>query len=778
MILTRRRFLASTSMLALAPAFAPAAAAAAARRVEPVPARYVALKPSIFADAMAANRRYLLHLDPERLLHNFYISAGLTPRGDMYGGWEAQGIAGHTLGHWLTAASLTVANTGDAQLSAALDRTLAAMARVQAAEGDGYLGGITAPRGGKTVPGKIIFEEVRRGDIRTDWTLNQGWVPIYAQHKVLAGLIDAHQLAGKRVALPIATGLAGYMGGVFDALSEAQMQQVLSVEHGGILESYAELHAITGDQHWLSLAGRLRHRAVFEPLAAGQDKLAGLHANTQIPKLVGHARLHEVAGDPADAKAALFFHDTVRRHHSYAIGGNSEREHFGKPDRQGEQLTTATCEACNSYNMLKLTRHLYAWQPRGDWFDYYERTQLNHIMAHQRPDTGQFVYFMPMEAGAKREFSKPVDSFWCCVGSGMESHAKHADSIYWQSADTLFVNLFIPSTLDVPGGARLDLDTRYPQDGGVRLTLARPPAAGQAIAVRRPAWAEGARLLINGQPITDAPRDGYWRVARRWRAGDRIEVTLPMTLRAEPLAGAPSTYAFLSGPLVLAADLGAATRPFDDPAPALLAAGMPEAALTPIAGGAHRYRITDVLGHQREVTPFFPMYDRRTAVYFRTFTPDSWAASRVAYLAAEAERADLVRRTIDIFHIGEQQPEVDHALVATSGRAGEFYGRHNRDIPQGSAIRFSLARRRGPALLQLTYWGRDTGRTIAIEVDGQLVATETRQQPSAEEWVVVDYPLPLTSAATSIVKLTARKGDAVIYGVRSLQPAGAEATRA
>ena len=778
MIVTRRRFLGSASTLALVPAFGPEFAARTTGRAEPVPARYVALKPSIFADAMAANRRYLLSLDPERLLHNFYISAGLPPRGEMYGGWEAQGIAGHTLGHWMSAASLMVANTGDAELSAALDRTLASMARIQAAEGDGYLGGITAPRGGKTVPGKVIFEEVRRGDIRTDWTLNAGWVPIYAQHKVLAGLIDANQLAGKRAALPIATGLAGYMGGVFDALSEAQMQQVLSVEHGGILESYAELHAITGNKRWLTLAERLRHRAVFEPLAAGQDKLAGLHANTQIPKLVGHARLYELASNPADAKAALFFHDTVRHHHSYAVGGNSEREHFGQPDRQGEQLTTATCEACNSYNMLKLTRHLYAWQPQGDWFDYYERTQLNHIMAHQRPDTGQFAYFMPMEAGAKRDYSKPEDSFWCCVGSGMESHAKHADSIYWQRPDTLFVNLFIPSTLDVPGGARIEIDTRYPQDGQVQLTIGRPSRAEQAIAIRCPAWADGATLLINGQPFTQEPRDGYWRITRGWKAGDRIAVTLPMTLRAEPLAGAPATHAFLSGPLVLAADLGPATQRFDDPAPALLATGTPEAALTPIAGATHRYRITDVLGHKREVGPFFPMYDRRTAVYFRTFTPDSWAAGKDAYLAGEAERADLVRRTIDIFHIGEQQPEVDHALVAASGKAGEFYGRHNRAIPEGSSVRFTLARRPGPALLQLTYWGRDTGRTVEIEVDGKLVATEKRQQPSAEEWVVVDYPLPPTSGATSTVKLTARKGDAVIYGVRSLEPAGPKPARA
>jgi uncharacterized protein len=776
-MITRRTVLSSVSAAALLPVLGPALAATPIRRVEPVPARHVRLKPSRFADAMAANRRYLLQLDPERLLHNFYTSAGLEPRGERYGGWESQGIAGHTLGHWLSAASLMIANSGDPALGAALDRTLASMARIQAAEGDGYLGGITAPRDGKTVPGKIIFEEVRRGDIQTDWTLNRGWVPLYAQHKVLAGLLDAQMLGGRKAALPIATGLAGYMAGVFDALTEAQLQQVLSVEHGGLLESYAELHALTGEPRWLRTAERLRHRTLFAPLAAGQNTLAGLHANTQIPKLIGHARMHELTGSAADGQAARFFHRTVLDHHSYAIGGNSEREHFGRPDQQGEQLTTATCESCNSYNMLKLTRHLYSWEPRGDWFDYYERTQLNHMLAHQRPDTGQFVYFIPMEAGAKRDYSQPEGSFWCCVGSGMESHAKHADSIFWQDAGALYVNLFIPSVLDLPGGAALDLDTRYPDDGKVTLTLTRPPRTGQGIAIRRPAWADGATLSINGQPVTDPLQQGYWRLQRRWRAGDRIAITLPMTLRAEPLAGARSTHAFLSGPLVLAADLGAATDRFDGPAPALLAAASPVDALTPVAGHAHHFMTKDVLGHTRTLKPFFPMYDRRAAVYFPTFTPGRWAAEREGYLAAEAERADLARRTIDVFHIGEMQPERDHGLTASAGNAGEFYGRHNRTIPEGASIRFTLARRPGPALLQLTFWGRDVDRTLAIAVDGRDVAMERRPGPSSNEWIVVHYPLPPTDAPTSMVTLTAREGGAVIYGVRSLQPAGAQAPR-
>lgn len=768
--LNRRTLLASASLLLpLSSATLRAATPRRAQRVEPVPSRHVALKPSPFADAMAANRRYLLSLDPDRLLHNFYTSAGLPAPAPVYGGWENQSIAGHTMGHWMSAVSLMIANSGDAELNATLDRALTAMQRIQAAEGDGYLGGMTVTRDDKVVSAKIVFEEIRGGDIRATWELNGAWVPIYALHKIVAGLIDAHQLAGRKAALPIALGVAGYFATVVEALSDDQVQQILSVEHGGILESYAELYALTGNPRWLAIAKRLRHHAVVDPLAQHEDKLAGLHANTQIPKIIGHARLYEVGGDPQDADTARFFHAAVTDHHSYVIGGNSEREHFGPPDRQGEQLTTATCEACNSYNMLKLTRHLYGWSPKADWFDHYERTQINHMLAHQRPDTGQFVYFMPMEAGAKRDYSTAEDSFWCCVGSGMESHAKHADSIYWRDGSTLFVNLFIPSTLDLPRGFKLDLDTAYPQDGQVALTIARAPRTAATIAIRRPAWAQGATIALNGSPLAVEPQDGYWRIDRRWRAGDRIALSIPMTLRSEPLSGATDTFAYMSGPLVLAANLAAADARFDGPTPALMTQGDARSPLTALPDRTHHYRATDVLGQQHDIVPFYPLYDRRAAVYFRTFTPESWASGRKDYLAAETARADLARRTIDIFHIGEMQPERDHALTATDGASAEFYGKKNRSLPEGAQLRFTIQRRPGPAALQITYWGNDTNRHMRIAVDGKEIAVERRERRVEHEWVVVDYPLPPTTAAQSVVTLTAIKGKSTIYGVRSLE---------
>ena len=768
--LTRRTLLASASLLfPLSSTLLRAATASGQQRAAPVPSRHVRLKPSPYADAMAANRRYLLSLDPERLLHNFCLTAGLPAPAPIYGGWESESIAGHTMGHWMSAVSLTLANGADPELTDVLDRTLASMQRIQKAGKDGYLGGMTVMRDGQSVPGKIVFEEIRRGDIRVTWELNGAWVPIYALHKILAGLIDAYQLAGRKAALPIAVGISDYFATIVEGLNDDQLQKVLSVEHGGILESYAELYALTGTPRWLDVARRLRHHAVVDPLVRGEDKLAGLHANTQIPKIIGLARLHEVGGEPQDANAARFFHATVTGHHSYVIGGNSEREHFGQPDRQGEQLTTATCEACNSYNMLKLTRHLYGWSPSADWFDMYERIQINHMLAHQRPDTGQFVYFMPMEAGAKRDYSTPEDSFWCCVGSGMESHAKHADSIYWRNGATLFVNLFIPSTLDLPDGLSLDMDTRYPQDGLVTLTVARPPRRATTIAIRHPAWADGATIMLNDQPIAAQPQDGYWRIDRRWRAGDRIAIAMPMTLRSEPLAGAPETYAYMSGPLVLAADLAPADQRFDGPAPALLIQNDARSALTALTDRPHHYRATDVLGQRHDIVPFYPLYDRRTAVYFRTFTPQSWQSGRTAYLAAEAARMDLARRTIDIFHIGEMQPERDHGFTVTGGQSAEFYGKKNRSLPEGAQASFKIQRRPGPALLQITYWGNETGREMRIVVDGKEVAVERRETRKQNEWLLIDYPLAPTQAATSTVTLTGLKGKSTIYGVRSLE---------
>src|SRR3546814_230971 len=345
--------------------------------------------------------RSLLSLDPDRLLHNFREGAGLTPRAPVYGGWEARGIAGHSLGHYLSACALMHAQTGDAAARDRITHIVAELAECQRAHGDGYIGGTTVERDGKVIDGKIVFEEVRRHIIRTGgFDINGGWVPLYTWHKVHAGLIDAYRIGHVEAALPVMLGMAGYLATILEGLDDAEMQTLLAAEYGGLNESYADTFAITGDPRWLRLAERIHDRKILDPLAAGHDQLAGLHANTQIPKLIGLARLYELTGNREHQTAARFFRDRVVGHHSYVIGGNSEREHFGPPDRIAPFITERTCEACNSYNMLKLTRHVYGWAPDAALFDYYERVHLNHILAHQHPESGMFAYFMPLSAGA------------------------------------------------------------------------------------------------------------------------------------------------------------------------------------------------------------------------------------------------------------------------------------------------------------------------------------------------------------------------------------------
>ncbi|USU09713.1 glycoside hydrolase family 127 protein [Sphingomonadaceae bacterium OTU29MARTA1] len=772
MLVSRRFLLAGVSAVAIMPIGGAAFAGQVRQSVKPVPARFVRLKPSLFADAFEANRRYLLELDPERLLHNFYVSAGLPAPKPVYGGWEAMGIAGHMMGHWLSACALVIANTGDRQLSARLDHALAEMARIQTTHGDGYCGGTTVERDGKVVDGKIVFDELRRGDIRSGgFDLNGGWVPLYTWHKVHAGLLDAHILANNPRAMPIMLGIAGYLASVLEPLTDEQMQRVLAAEHGGLNETYAETYALTGDRRWLRMAEKIRHKAVLDPLTVQQDRLSGLHANTQIPKVIGLARLHELTGKPAHATAARFFHDRVAHHHSYVIGGNSEREHFGQPDMLSARVTEATCEACNSYNMMKLTRYLYGWQPDASWFDYYERVQLNHIMAHQHPETGRFVYFMPLAPGARRVFSSAEDSFWCCVGSGIESHAKHADSIWWSDAATLYVNLFIPSELDWPERELgITLDTKMPSSGTVTLTFRRAPAKSQELAVRLPGWAQNPVITLNGEAITPKVRNGYAVIDRPWKAGDALRVTLPMTLKAEPLPGDPSVVAFTHGPLVLAADLGAAAEQYDGVGPALVTAAAATAVLTPSdVDGA--FRAIGALDEKLIFRPFFSQYDRRAAVYIPTFTPEGWTRARTDYVAAQEAARTLARRTVDVVHLGEMQPERDHGFSAAHSEIVNWSGRAARRLRPGETMRMILARRPGPAILRLLVAAGDAGREMAITVDGQTLGKGRPAGDATGNLVSVDYIVPSSGAQGQPnveVTVAAQKEDAVVYEIRML----------
>lgn len=758
---TRRDLMLSAA--ALAGAASPLAALAEARaalptKAKPLPLSSVRLLPSPYATAVEVNRAYLQQLSPDRLLHNFMTFAGLPAKGEIYGGWEGDTIAGHTLGHYLSALVVMYEQTGDVECRRRADYVVSELARAQAKRGTGYVGALQRKRkDGTVVDGEEIFAEVMKGDIRSGgFDLNGSWSPLYTVHKVFAGLLDVHRGWNNHQALKVAIGLAGYFERVFAALDDAQMQTLLACEYGGLNESYAELYARTGDKRWLAVAERIYDRKVLDPLVAQRDELANFHANTQVPKLIGLARLYELTGKPRDADAARFFWRTVTERHSYVIGGNADREYFSAPDTIAAHISEQTCEHCNTYNMLKLTRQLYGWKPDGALFDYYERAHLNHVMAAQNPKTGGFTYMTPLLTGSAREFSNPADDpFWCCVGTGMESHAKHGESIFWEGDGVLLVNLYIPAEAQwAARGAGLKLETRYPFESESRLTLTRLAKPGRfAVALRVPAWAgEGVKVSVNGKPLAPRLAGGYALVERAWKAGDVVAISLPLALRLEPTPGDAGAVAVLRGPMVLAADLGPTSEPWKGVDPAMVGESLldrfepvaPEKAVY-VARGV--MRPTDLT-----FTPFYSQYERRSAVYFRRFTEDAWKTEEAAFLAEQARLKDISARSVDVMHLGEMQPERDHNLTSEISYPVAYRNRNGRDARSGGFFEFDLKVRPGPLILQATYWGEERKRRFDILVDGVKVATQQLEADHPGKFFDVEYPLPeaLTQGKTKI----------------------------
>ncbi|MBC7794303.1 MAG: glycoside hydrolase family 127 protein, partial [Clostridia bacterium] len=515
----------------------------------------VRLLASPFKEAMDRNADYLLRLDADRLLHNTRKYAGLEPKGELYGGWEAKGIAGHTLGHYLTALAQQFAATGDPRFNARLDYIIGEMAVCQKAYGDGYVGALP-PLELETLRG---FKD---GKLQLQGRFNfkgGAWVPWYTQHKILAGLIDAWTLAGNAQAKDVALKLADWVETITSGLTPEQQQTMLQVEHGGMIDALVELSTRTGDARYLALSRRFYHRAILDPLLAGRDELPGKHANTQIPKVIGEARTYEVAGDADGRKIAENFWNLVVHNYTFANGGNSDNEHFFPAAKAAQHLAHATAETCNTYNMLKLTKHLFAWEPKAEYADFYERALYNHILASQEPRHGMFTYFVSLKPGHFKTYSTPFDSFWCCVGSGIENHTKYGEAIYFHGADDLFVNLFIPSAVTwKEKGFTLEQHTDYPLGNVSVLTVKSAPSSTLTLRVRCPGWTTAPLSFeLNGQSVSVTSQPGgYAEIARVWKPGDSLRITLPMSVRTEALHSAPDRVAFLYGPLLLAGDLG------------------------------------------------------------------------------------------------------------------------------------------------------------------------------------------------------------------------------
>ncbi|ESQ86529.1 hypothetical protein ABAC460_23290 [Asticcacaulis sp. AC460] len=771
----RRQFLTTTAAFT-GLGFAPAAvwAKTSGDRATSLPLSDVRLLPSPFQTALDVNHTYLLTLEPDRFLHNFRLGAGLKPKAEKYGGWENDTIAGHSLGHYLSAISLMYAQTGDATLKARASYVIDELALIQGIQGDGYVAGFTRKRpDGTVVDGKELFAEIKAGDIRSaGFDLNGCWVPLYNWHKLYTGLFDAQTFCGLNKSIVVATGLGHYIDGVFGALNDEQVQQVLNCEFGGLNESFAELHTRTGDARWLKLAERMHHHRVLDPMIKREDKLANNHSNTNIPKVLGVARLFEITGKADYQTAATFFWERVTGHHSFVIGGNGDREYFFEPDTISKHITEATCEHCATYNMLRLTRFLYAWQPDASRFDYFERAHLNHVLSQQNPKTGMFSYMTPLFTGAERGFSDPVDNWTCCHGTGMESHARHAESIYWQSADSLFVNLYIPSTAQWKAkGAAVRMDTGYPYDGGVKLavTSLRRPTRFK-LALRVPGWAKSAAVTLNGKAVQAMRDGGYLVIDRVWQAGDKVGLDLPLDLRLEATSDNPGIVAVLRGPMVLAADLGPVETPFKATDPALVGDNILAGFEAVDASKAHYRTVGIGRPGQLDFVPFYSQYERRSALYFKAFSDADWKVEEAAFLAEQERQRDLAARSVDVMYLGEMQAERDHNLESDVSWPGTYRGRNGRDARQGGFMSFTMKVKPGPLVLQASYWGDDR-REYDILIDGEKLTTVTHKAaPKPGVFFDEEYPVPERfTAGKSQVLIRLQPGErstGMIFGMR------------
>ena len=704
----------------------------------------VRLLDSPFKHAMEKQGEYLLHLDPDRMLSGFLSESGLEPKAEPYWGWERMTIAGHSLGHWLSGLALMYASTGDERYKERAAYIVDELERCQKAVGNGYVAAI--PNGLK------IMEEVGAGTIRSrGFDLNGLWVPWYTLHKQLAGLLDVQRYMGNEKALEVAKGLGDWSVDITAELNEEQFQLMLACEFGGMNEVLAELYARTGDEKYLRLARRFYHNAVLDPLARGEDNLPGKHANTQFPKIIGQARLYALEGKAEDREISDFFWNTVVNHHTYVTGGNSNHEYFGPPDQLNDRLSANTAESCNVYNMLKLTRHLFAWSADARLADYYERALYNHILGSINPDDGMTTYFIPLQSGERKTYSNFYHSFSCCHGSGMENHAKYGDSIYFQDDAGLIVNLFIPSVLTWKDrGLTVRQETGYPFEATTRLALECAEPVEMTLRIRHPYWAvEGLKVQVNGSDVeADSEPQSYLALRREWKSGDRIEVTFPMGPRVWPMPDNPNRAAVLWGGMALAGDLGPGDgepiAPWD--IPVLVTGGKPVSEwLTPVDLAKLQFRTVGV-GKPEDVTliPFFQTHHRRYVVYWDFFNEEE-VAGREAERQAELRRQqELADRTIDHLRIGEMQPERDHNLTGERTSAGDLGARKWRHATNGGWFSFEMAVDPArPMALMCQYWGGDGGgREFDILIDGEVIATQVLNNNQPGEFFDVLYPIP------------------------------------
>lgn len=740
------------------------------QQVSYFPLQDVKLLNSPFLQAQQTDLHYILSMNPDRLLAPFLREAGLTSKAPSYTNWENTGLDGHIGGHYLSALSMMYAATGDTAVYNRLNYMLNELHRAQQAVGTGFIGG---------TPNSLqLWKDIKAGNIRAGgFDLNGKWVPLYNIHKTYAGLRDAYLYAGSDLARQMLVDFTDWMIDITSDLSDEQIQDMLRSEHGGLNETFADVAEITGDKKYLELARRFSHKFILDPLIKEEDKLTGMHANTQIPKVIGYKRIAELSQDDKNWNhaaewdhAARFFWNTVVNHRSVCIGGNSVREHFHPSDNFTSMLNDVQGpETCNTYNMLRLTKMLYQDSPETNFADYYERALYNHILASQEPEKGGFVYFTPMRPGHYRVYSQPETSMWCCVGSGLENHTKYGEFIYAHQKDTLYVNLFIPSQLTwKEKGVTLTQETRFPDDGKVTLRIDKAPKKGVTLKIRQPQWTGHSKeynVKINGKNEASIVEENsnYLTLHRKWKKGDVITFNLPMKVNLEQIHDKKDYYAFLYGPIVLAASTGTGHLDglyADDSRGGHIAHGkqIPLQEVPMLIGNPESIRnslhkkddnqliftfdgnVYPAQNKTLELIPFFRLHNARYAIYFRQANEEQFKIIQKEMATAERKATELANQTVDLIFPGEQQPESDHGIQYEQAETGTNKDRHFRRTKGWFSYNLKVKEEAGR--IRITIQKNDRNKVAILLNNNKLAVNPTISEADKDGFITLSWLLP------------------------------------
>ncbi|GEN74265.1 glycoside hydrolase family 127 protein [Chryseobacterium hagamense] len=727
------------------------------------PLNTVQLTESVFNKAMQADKRYIMAIEPDRLLAPYLKEAGLSAKAANYPNWENTGLDGHIGGHYLSALALMYASTGDTRVKQRLDYMIDELERCQKASGNGYVSGVPN--------GKKIWNEIAAGNIRASgFGLNDRWVPLYNIHKTYSGLRDAYWYAGNQKAKEMLIRLTDWMANEVSGLSDGQIQDMLRSEHGGLNEVFADVYDMTKNKKYLQLAHQFSHQAILNPLLNGEDQLTGIHANTQIPKVIGYKRIADLENNASWNAATDFFWHNVTEKRSSAIGGNSVSEHFNPVSDFSSMIKSIEGpETCNTYNMLKLTGQLFATLPKSYYMDYYERALYNHILSTENHDRGGFVYFTPMRPGHYRVYSQPQTSFWCCVGSGMENHAKYGEMIYAHTDNDLYVNLFIPSVLKwAEKKMVLKQENNFPQNPSTKLVFEVAPKSGINLKLRVPEWTNASQITvsINSENIkVSVDSDGYINIKKKWKKGDAVEMKMPMHLTAEQLPDHSDYYAFKYGPVVLAAPYGKENQQgllADESRGGHIAHG-PQIPLNeipviegnasevldhiqPVNGTNLSFSVnglypSEKFGNGLRLVPFYTIREERYIIYWPQADRDKIQALQKQRAQEEAETRKLDLITADKIQLGEQQPESDHFFESKDSNTGYMEDRHFRDAKGWFSYRMKNPGKNA-AFLYVLYFDNNAGRMLNAEINGKKIVAKKLEGKAGNSPQYLLLPVP------------------------------------